>query len=233
MRILGIIAIFVLTLAAILEGAALVRLSSRVDSLVEKLEATAAPASSTLRVKRDDSDRRASTGSAAAELRPLPRLLPPPASGAPAAAPGPATSMLREALESPEGRSHLKTAMEVLREQDRQDRLLRKAEEDVAEEQRYRERLNRLAGLSPDEQNKVAQLHTAMQSRRQRVLEEMRAGLKSAEQADDDIDNIEDETTRQIRALLGEQRMQKFRESTRNERRRERGLPPNAPPPPP
>jgi hypothetical protein len=220
MRIFGIVAVFVLTLVAILEGAALVRLSGRVDSLVEKLETAPVTGSSTMRVMQPE-QRAAAGGTAPGEPRGLPRLMAAPAGAT--AADGPATAVLREALETPEGRSHLKAAMEVLREQDRQDRLLRNAEENVADEQRYRERLTRLAALTPDEQNRVSQLHTAMSSARQRVLEEMRAGGKSAEQADDEIDNLEDETNRQIRTLLGEQRMQKFREAARAERRRERG----------
>jgi hypothetical protein len=93
MRILGIIAIFVLTLVAILEGAALVRLSSRVDSLVEKLGETPAIGSPTLRVNRDDRDRHASTGAAPAPPRPPPRLMPAPTGAPAAAAPGPATTM--------------------------------------------------------------------------------------------------------------------------------------------
>lgn len=221
MRIFGIIAVFVLTLAAILEGAALVRLSSRVDSLAEKLETTAAPAASAVRVNQGESAEAGQTASVNARL-PVPRLLPAPAGEAAPAEGAPATAVLRQALETPEGRSHLKAAMEVLREQDRQDRLVRNAEEEVADEQRYRERLTRLAALTPEEQNRVTQLHSTVRASRQRVIEEMRAGVKTAEQADDEIDNLEDEVGRQIRALLGDQRMQKFREANRAERRRER-----------
>ena len=54
----------------------------------------------------------------------------------------------------------------------------------------------------------------------------MRAGLKNAEQADDEIDNLEDSTEGAVRGLLGEQRMQQLRDAERNERRQRRG-PPN------
>ena len=234
MRVFGIIAIFLLALVAIVEGAALIRLSGQMDRLQARIES--APASAALRVKdgEDPASGRASPGAARPALTaPLPRLLPaPPTGDIGGEGGGPATATLREALETPEGRSHLKAAMEVLREQDRQERLIRQAEENISDEQRYRERLTRLAGLSPDEQNRVAQLHANLHTGRQRVLEELRAGGKSASQADDEIDNLEDQVERDIRALLGDARLQKFREASRAERRNQRGQQRGPAPPP-
>lgn len=221
MRLFGIIAIFVLSIAAIVEGALLVRMSSRLDSLAEKLES--APGADPLAYRINRGTPSASAGAAAA--RPpvaLPRLVPAPGTGE-GAPDGPATTVLRQALETPEGRAHLKHAMEVLREQERQERMVRRAEEEITDEQRYQERLGRLVGLNPDEKNRISQYYTTLHSGRRRVLEEMRAGVKNAEQADDEIDNLEEETQRQVRALLGDARLNKYREANRAERRRERG----------
>ena len=127
--------------------------------------------------------------------------------------------MLAEALQSQEGRQHLRGAMELLREQDRQDRLIRNAEQDIEREQRYRDRLVKVLSLPAHEQEKVGQFYATLQASRRKVLEEMRSGLKNAEQADDEIDNLEDGAEQQVRTLLGEQRMQQLRDARRTEQR--------------
>jgi hypothetical protein len=219
MRVIGIVAIFVLALAAIVEGAVIVRLSSRLDALDEKLtHAPAAP--DDVRAPRREGVALA-RGDMAATLPP-PKLAPTSESTPPVPT-GPATAMLAEALQSVEGRQHLRGAMELLREQDRQDRLIRNAEQDVEREQRYRDRLTKVLSLPTHEQEKLGQFYGSLQAGRRKVLEEMRSGVKNAEQADDEIDNLEDSTEQQVRALLGEQRMQQLRDARRTERGRGRG----------
>jgi hypothetical protein len=131
--------------------------------------------------------------------------------------------MLAEALQTQEGRQHLRGAMELLREQDRQDRMIRNAEQDIEREQRYRDRLVKVLALPAQEQEKVGQFYATLQASRRKVLEEMRSGLKNAEQADDEIDTLKDSTEQQVRTLLGEQRMQQLRDARRTERGRGRG----------
>jgi hypothetical protein len=216
-RIVAMVAVFLLAVATIVEGAIIVRLSRRVDALAEK--APVRPAEVIAPSRAPTPAPKASPELAA---RSLPRLTvaPEPTPEAPG---GPATAVLGEALATPEGRQHLKAAMEVLREEERKERLVRSTERALEREQRRRENLTRLLVLPPDEQNKINQFYLTLQTGRQRVIEEMRAGVKNAEQADDEIDTLEDETDRQVRSLLGEQRMQKFRELSRANRRRERG----------
>ncbi len=217
MRVVAIIALFVLAVTAIVEGAVIARLSSRVDQLAEEV-ARRRPHGSA-----GSSDLSGPTGIATARVAPasapLPRLVAPPV---PSGESPPAVAVLEQALSTPTGRQHLQTAMETLREEARQERLARNVEEDVSREQRRRETMVRVLGLSSAEQNRVQQLHTQMQTGRQRVIEEMKAGLKNAETADDEIDALEDETDRQVNALLGEERQRKLREARRAERRRDR-----------
>jgi hypothetical protein len=226
MRIIGIVAVFVLAIAAVVEGAALVRLSGRLDSLAQGGSLAADPSSEDMS-RRLPPVRAIDDQAAAAGRPPVPRLAPaiavPAAAPTAAAPPGSPPAVLREALATPEGRQHLKAALETLREQERQERLVRNAERDVEREQRQRERMARLLGLGIDEQNRIGHLYTTLQSARQRVLEDMRVGGKSAEQADDEIDALEDEAQRNVRTLLGEDRVRKLREAERGERRRERG----------
>jgi hypothetical protein len=220
MRVIGIVAIFVLALAAIVEGAVIVRLSSRLDALDEKLaHAPAAPDDVRASRREGVSLARGDIGTA---TLPPPKLAPTPGSTPPVPT-GPATALLAEALQSVEGRQHLRGAMELLREQDRQDRLIRNAEQEVEREQRYRDRLSKVLSLPTHEQEKLGQFYGSLQAGRRKVLEEMRSGVKNAEQADDEIDTLKDSTEQQVRALLGEQRMQQLRDARRTERGRGRG----------
>jgi hypothetical protein len=148
----------------------------------------------------------------------LPRLLTPPTPDIPVAPP--ATALLREALASSEGREHLKAALEILREQDKQVKITGRAERAVEREQQRVQELTRVLALSSDEQGKVGQLYATLQSNRRRVLDEMQAGQKDAGQADDAIDKFRDETDASLRALLGEPRMRQFREAMQGQRRR-------------
>jgi hypothetical protein len=109
--------------------------------------------------------------------------------------------------------------MEILHEQERQERIAGRIERDVEKEQHRLEQMTRVLGLSSDEQGRLAQLFSTMQAGRKRVVEEMRGGGKSAEQARDEIDKLEEGTDQSVRALLGDERLRKYREARRSERR--------------
>jgi hypothetical protein len=221
MRTFAMVAISLLAIGAIVEGAVIVRLSGRVEALSQRLASNSDPSPTGATGPARIAAARAPAGTPTAGLAPstLPRLLP----TTPEPAAPMATSVLREALETSEGRQHLKAAIDLLREQERQEKLSSRAERAVEREQQHAQQLTRVLGLSSDEQGKVGQLYATMQANRRRVLDEMRAGQKDADQADDEIDNLRDETERSVRALLGEPRMQKYRESMRAQRRRDRG----------
>lgn len=229
MRTFALLAAFLLAVASIVEGAVIVRLSSRVETLSQRLASDSGAQGASGVLGSTDVVRVAAARNPSLPTSTLPRLLPAPASDAPPAA---AATVLREALETPEGRQHLKAAMEVLREQDRQERVTQRAERAVDREQQRVQQMTHILALTSEEQGKVGQLYSSLQASRRRVLDEMHAGQKDADQADNEIDGFRDETDRSVRALLGEPRMQKFRETMRAQRRRggnEAGPP--APPP--
>jgi len=225
MRVVGIIAIFVLCLAVIAEGAFLVKLSRQVNTLSQQ-EAVARE-----RGEPGDDSALAATERRAERAAPrLPRgaqpgggvpsfqaLAPPPTT--------PATTTLREALATSEGREQLKAAMEVIAEEKRQDRLVKWAARRDERDQHYKERILKAVPLTGDEPLKLATLFTNLKSARQQVIDDMRAGLKTAEQADEDTDELQANHERAMNALLGEERWKKARES-----RRERGQGPGQAP---
>jgi outer membrane murein-binding lipoprotein Lpp len=218
MRLVGIIAVFVLTVAGIVQAAFLVRLSTRVDTLAEQVRAEGAAGALDA-----DSARRnrplAAAGESAPVRLPVPRL--DPKAPAPAAAEGealPAAGVLREALSTTEGKQHLKGALEAIREQDRQKRMIEDIEDDVDRDKRNQERLARTLGLSSGEQGSINSLYAQLDSGRKRILEEMKSGVKTADQADDEIDALEDKTETAVNSLLGETRLKQLRDARRAER---------------
>jgi hypothetical protein len=211
MRTLGIIAIFVLTLVSIVEGAFLIKLSRQVSTLshesprpeLERDEESAAPALRRTEGAAPRLPRAPAPGSV-----PTFQTLAPPSTT-------PATTTLREALATSEGREQLKAAMEVIAEEKRQARLVEQAPRRDEREKELKERIMKAIPLTGDEPLKLATLFTNLQNGRRQILEDMKAGLKNAEQADDEIDELRDGLDGQIQALVGEERWRKYREQRR------------------
>jgi hypothetical protein len=209
MRTLGMIAIFLLSLVAIVEGAYLFKLSRQVTALTEDRTAAA---------ETDDLAAPAARRAEAPAPRPRPSA-PMPVPTFQAMAPPsttPATTTLREALATTEGREQLKAAMEVIAEEKRQARLIEWAPRRDERDQKYRERIHKAVALTGDEPLKLDALFTTMQTNRRQIIEDMRAGLKNAEKADDELDELRDTTEKSIHALLGDERYKKIRGDRRN-----------------
>jgi hypothetical protein len=209
MRTVGMIAIFLLSLVSIVEGAYLFKLSHRVNELTQ-----AAP-------ERSDSEgdeaapapvRRAEAPSVRTRPAPAPvptfQTLAPPSTT-------PATTTLREALATVEGRQQLKAAMDVIAEEKRQARMLEWAPRRDERDLKYQDRISKTVPLTGDEPLKLATLFQTLQQGRHQILEDMKSGLKNAEQADNEMDELRDNTDKSIHALLGDERYRKVREGRR------------------
>jgi hypothetical protein len=206
MRLLGMVAIFVLSLVSIVEGAFLFRLSHRVSALSGERAVT-------------EPDR-AEAAPVASPRRPVmvPRALPaaaPPAFQTTPPPSSPAAATLREALATTEGREQLRAAMDVIAEEKRQTRLAESLPRREERDQRMKERLLKAVPLTGDEPIKVATLFTTLQAGRRQLIEDMRAGLKNAEQTDTALDELRDGTEKSLHALLGDDRWRKVREGRR------------------
>lgn len=209
MRTLGIIAVFVLSLVSIVEGAFLFKLSRQVTAISHERSEPAAD------------DEPVTRRYEAPAPRPRPSAPPVPVPNFQTLAPPsttPATTTLREALSTTEGREQLKAAMEVIAEEKRQARMLEWAPRRDERDQKYRERIMKTVALTGDEPLKLTTLFTTLQTQRRQILDDMRAGLKNAEKADDELDELRDGTERQIHALLGDERYKKVREGRRGGR---------------
>ncbi|HXU83617.1 MAG TPA: hypothetical protein VN914_19625 [Polyangia bacterium] len=212
MRTLGMIAIFVLSLVSIVEGAYLFKLSRHVTALeqeqrsepLEREEATAGPS------PRAEGPAPRPRPSAPIPVPTFQTLAPPSTT--------PATTTLREALSTTEGRQQLKAAMDVIAEEKRQARMLEWAPRRDERDLKYKDRIQKTVPLTGDEPLKLATLFTSLQQGRHQILDDMKAGLKNAEQADNEMDELRDTTDKSIHALLGDDRYRKIREGRRGER---------------
>jgi hypothetical protein len=214
MRTVGIAAIFLLSLVSIVEGAFLFRLSRQVSALTQERPAMeldrgeeAAPSASR---RSDSGGSRPARAAAPGSIGNVPNFqtLAPPSTT-------PATTTLREALATTEGRQQLKAAMDVISEERRQARLVEFLPRREERDQRWKERIMKTVPLTGDESAKLTTMFTDMQAGRRRILDDMKAGLKNAEQTDNEIDELHDNTERSIHALLGDERSRKLREARR------------------
>jgi hypothetical protein len=210
MRTVGIIAIFLLSLVSIVEGAFLFRLSRQVTALSgdrpfsssDHGDESGAPA------RRSEGDLPRPARAAAPASVPNFQALAPPSTT-------PATTTLREALATVEGRQQLRAAMDVIAEEKRQARLLEWAPRRDERDQRWKERIMKAVALTGDEPLKLNTLFTNLQTGRRQILDDMKAGLKNAEQTDNELDELRDSTERSIHAMLGDERYRKVREARR------------------
>jgi len=127
----------------------------------------------------------------------------------------PATTTLREALATAEGRQQLKAALDVIAEEKRQARMLEWAPRRDERDLKYKDRITKAVPLTGDEPLKLGTLFTALHDGRHQILEDMKAGLKNAEQAENEMDELRDNTDKSIHALLGDDRFKKVRDLRR------------------
>ena len=208
MRTLGMIAIFLLSLVSIVEGAFLYKLSHQVTELRQEQRS--------LPIERDEAApaERPRAEGPAERPRPAPAPVPTFQALAPPST-TPATTTLREALATVEGRQQLKAALDVIAEEKRQARMLEWAPKRDERDLKYKDRITKTVPLTGDEPLKLATLFTNLQQSRHQILDDMKAGLKNAEQADNELDELRDNTDKSIHALLGDDRWKKVREGRR------------------
>jgi hypothetical protein len=198
-RLIGTLAISALTLGCVLNGVYLIKLSSRIDRL----------STATVGFDQRPSDSR----------QPLPARLPAPlartahspAALSPAPSAPPAT-VLGDALHTLEGRRHLEDALTALEEDARRAELAERVAGDERRQEKNRERLTRMFALGGAEQQKIASIHAAARSERQRIVEAMLAGAKTASEGEAALDAVRENASQQVRTALGEQRVRRLRE---------------------
>jgi hypothetical protein len=220
MRTFGILAIFGLTLVAIGEAAYLIHLARRIEALDHGVRVAAERP--LLDLPPEDRPPRL----VSAPIRPrdggVPRLAPI-AFTAPPPAPGNTAAItLREALSTADGREQLRAALDLMKEEDRRGKLLKKASGWDERDQKWREKLTKLASLQADEQNKIGDVIGQAGQARAQILSDMQLGLKTSKEAGREIKDLQDKTEKEVRSVLGDKRAKELRDAERRQRDQER-----------
>jgi len=239
MRLIGILVAGVLTIAAVAQGAYIVKLRREIAALSGRVDE--------LRAERSDDsgDDRSAAAPAYARARSAawppfdgprptaltaaPRL---PGGGAPAPAPAPHPSAdngdplpLPPAVSSPEAREQLRqfvaSTMEQQRDQAREQWTARR--EDA--EKQFRDKVIKELGLNEQEGQKVGDIFGGMQTARRDLFEQVRSGQKSGSDIGTEMAALRDRTQTELRTVLGDDQMKKLQELQRQERTPFRGGP--------
>jgi hypothetical protein len=209
----------VLAAAVIAQAAYISKTRRQVDALYDQVQQLAAESASDGEPMAASPERRRPSGGgpAPAARMPLPRFTPPPSftstgSSAPGSAP------LPPALDSPEARDQLRqfVAAELQRERDEQrDRMRQRWEED---QQRRLDSMAKALGLNPDEGKRLTEVVTKSQTARRELRDKIQSGEVSRADIGPQMAALREQTDRDLKQLLGDDRMQKFQELQRQDR---------------
>lgn len=233
MRLVGIIVGAALGMAVIAEGAYIVRTRSQVAALSQRLANLGAfedegrrspPSVGSGRSIRDeegevDDEPAPGPGREGPAARPPRFVAPGPAAGAPATADDPLP--LPAAITSPEAREQLRQFILAQLERERQEA---RARNDERRDQRTRERNEKVAkdlGLSPAENEKFLKIVAQADAARASLRDRIEAGQVDRGAIRQETMALRSENDKQLRALLGDDRLAKF-----DEIRRSQGGPP-------
>jgi hypothetical protein len=198
-RLFGVVVAAALAVTAVVQGVMLRRLSRRLENTTQAAE-------------HDEPPRPVTASPPVLRLRMAPPQLAPSVVGA---SRPPGAALLHEALSTPEGREQLKATLASLKEEKRQQKLIGRVEKREQKDQRWRDKVLAMRSLTPAEAQKLTALFARLREDRQRVLESMKAGHLSSEEADDTTDDLARAHKKEVRALLGEQRWKEVKEEER------------------
>jgi hypothetical protein len=220
------IATALIAVAALAEGAYLVKLSGTVARLTERSGAAASGPSAPDAHPADPSSTSPARSLAPASRSGAGERMQPPVFAA-TARPGPA---VLEALASPEGRVKLQEALTALKEQRRTDKLIQASDRREQLDQRLREIVGPELSLSPEETRKVHEILGRTGDQRRRAVQELQGGLKSRGDAKTEIDAAHRTGDEALKAAIGEKRLALLRDLRKREDRAQRAAPGSPPP---
>jgi len=144
---------------------------------------------------------------------PPPRFnTPPPTFTTPAPAGGPT---LPPAIDTPEARQQLKQFIAAELQNQREEWRQQQIQGREDEQRRRMDEAIKTLGLSESDGRKLSDIVTRSQEQRTALREKIQAGQIPRDQVPQAMSQLRDETDKQIRALVGDEKGQKFQEMTR------------------
>lgn len=224
MRLIGLIVGGVLSVAVIAEGAYIVHTRRQVDWLSSRLETLGAEAGDLLagvdsnryggRPGGQDDPESEGPSRGSGRGLPPPRLIVP-APAVAVSAPSNDPLPLPPAIDTAEGREQLRRFVVAQLEQEREQGRQRQEQRQQEREQARREQLVKDLGLSPGESEKFTQILGQTQNARMNLRNRIESGELNRENMGREMAAMREETDRQMRSLLGDDRMKKFEEMRR------------------
>ena len=224
MRLIGLIVSGALAVAVVAEGAYIVHTRRQVDRLSSRLETISQEAADPLaglefpraaaRLRDLDQGGGAGPGPASTRTLPPPRLIPS-TTPTPSSQPASATDdplPLPPAIDTKEGREQLRRFVIAALDRERDENRLRAEQRQTEREQARRQRLVTELGLSPSEGEKFNQILSQVQNARDNLRNRMESGELPREAIGRDMAAVRDDTEKQLRSLLGDERMKKYEE---------------------
>ena len=222
MRLIGLIVSGALAVAVVAEGAYIIHTRRQVDRLSDRLEAIGQEAEDPLGgldvgrmpARGRDLDEGGALGLRPARNLPPPRLVatPPTSAGAPSA---PATDdplPLPPAIDTREGREQLRRFVVASMERERDENRLKDEQRQQEREKARRERMVSELGLSPPEAEKFDQIMGQVQNLRSTFRSRIESGQLPREAIGREMAAVREQTEKQLRDLLGDDRMKKLEE---------------------
>jgi hypothetical protein len=117
-----------------------------------------------------------------------------------------------EALNSPEGRQKLSDVLTSMKEQRRQEKLIKSVDKRDKVDQRMKEISAAELGLSAEEATKVGDALTRLATVRRHAIEELQGGVRSRAEAKAEIDAATKAADETLKNVLGEKRLLAYRE---------------------
>jgi hypothetical protein len=218
MRVMGLMVSGVLAVAVVAEGAYIVHTRRQVDRLSHRLEVLGPEAEDPLagldlaRVpeRLGDLDSAGVRGGAPATRLPPPRLVTTPVPTSAEPSPAGDSLPLPAAIDTPEGREQLRRFVVAALERERQENRLRDEEQQQERVEARRQRMVAELGLSPPETEKFNQILNQVQTARAAVRARIESGELPREAIGRELAAAREENQRQLRALLGDERLKKL-----------------------
>jgi hypothetical protein len=226
MRLVAILVTGVLAIAVIAEGAYIFRTRGQLQQLERRLEALSEERESAF-VRSEPTRRGGERDPAdldddrAALASPPPPRFNRPSAGQQAPAPGDPQNPLPlpAALDSAEAREQLRQFVMAQLERERQEARDRVSERRSERETRWREQVAKQLALSPPETDKFNQILNNSQTRRDALQARIQAGELEGPAIRSAVMGLREESSRELRALLGDDRAGKYEELRRSEGR--------------
>jgi hypothetical protein len=207
-----------LFVAVAAEGAYIVKTHRQIDALTAQVQQLAADAEEEPSVRESPRapwvGQRPTNGGGTTARLPPPRFNTPPASTTPSAPAG-GGPVLPPALDNPEAREQLKQFVAAELQHQRDDWRQQQMQQREEDQRRRTENAIKTLGLSDSDGKKLTEIVTQAQDQRRDMREKIQSGQIPRDQIPQAMSAMRDQTDKQIRALIGDDKAQQFQQMQR------------------